>query len=320
MKDVYGFIYDVYAIEDSFMKFFFNKNAYYFGNLSVVDESIWGNALEIQGRENDFKNEFYPLLEKYIDVNMGNSTRILIQQTELALLSTDAQGRMCLMKRLSRELNRAAYIGTWGIDTMSGIDFIEDGGLFFYLYKEVEREYDTPDHLKTIQKYINTISEVINNFYAFYEDFVLLCEDFGTNIRERAKEWGFDKLGDLPVIKDREEAATLTEPIKKNNEFSIQRKRSAILYLTNELSGGLVYGGCGDIPATEIWRFVHFLIGTGTENDDINNTSVASAFKKDNRSKKAKDKDDEFIAKYFDKIGLNALATKVRSGTLRKIL
>lgn len=321
MKEVYEFIHDIYLIQDSFVRFFFNKSAYQIGKIDDQDRNSYGDILEISGRENEFKNEFYPLIEKYIGTNKDDLIRGLMYQIEHALLATDAQGREFLMKRISRELNKTAYIGTWGIDIMSGIDFIEDGGLFFFLYDEVAEEgYAPPECLKTVKRYIDAISEMTNEFYRFYEDFVILCEDFGTDIRERAKEWGFDKLSDLPIITDKERNVELIEVTKKNNEFSIQRKRSAILYLVTELSGGLVYGGCGDIPATEIWRFVHFLTGIGTKNDDINNTSIASSFKRDNRSEKAKKRDDEFIAEYFEKIGLNKLAIKVRNGELRNIL
>jgi len=97
----------------------------------------------------------------------------------------------------------------------------------------------------------------------------------------------------------------------KKNEFTIQRKKQAIMLMLEEL--GVRAGAGGSIPMAEAQRFVYFLVGHGTREDVINNTSIATAFKNDRRSDRTIKEDCEFVASYFDRLGLTELAIKAKN-------
>lgn len=104
--------------------------------------------------------------------------------------------------------------------------------------------------------------------------------------------------------------------ISKRNEFTLYRKKEAIITLLESL--GINTNGFGSISSAQIQRFIYFLIGNGTIEDDIRNTYVADVFKpgKDTRNNNTINKDLDFVAARFDEIGLFDLAQKVRNGKI----
>ena len=82
----------------------------------------------------------------------------------------------------------------------------------------------------------------------------------------------------MPIISN-----NLKNPSRKN-EFTLYRKKEAISAMLEAL--GIKSSGFGSISSAQIQRFIYFLIGNGTMEDNIKNTSIADLFKpsKDNRN------------------------------------
>ena len=94
------------------------------------------------------------------------------------------------------------------------------------------------------------------------------------------------------------------------------RKKEAISAMLEAL--GIKSSGFGSISSAQIQRFIYFLIGNGTMEDNIKNTSIADLFKpsKDNRNNETINKDLDFVAARFEEIGLFDLAQRVKNGKI----
>ncbi|KAA5476863.1 hypothetical protein [Bacteroides caccae] len=114
----------------------------------------------------------------------------------------------------------------------------------------------------------------------------------------------------MPIISN-----NLKNPSRKN-EFTLYRKKEAISTMLEAL--GIKSSGSGSISSAQIQRFIYFLIGNGTMEDNIKNTSIADLFKpsKDNRNNETINKDLDFVAARFEEIGLFDLAQRVKNGKI----
>ena len=114
----------------------------------------------------------------------------------------------------------------------------------------------------------------------------------------------------MPIISN-----NLKNPSRKN-EFTLYRKKEAISAMLEAL--GIKSSGFGSISSAQIQRFIYFLIGNGTMEDNIKNTSIADLFKpsKDNRNNETINKDLDFVAARFEEIGLFDLAQRVKNGKI----
>lgn len=294
MKDIYNFLDYTHDVVNSYFFFFYEKSIQDFKNASFEDEEGYiafkGKGIGAEGKEGEIEGAF----NHESNANLISSNDC-IYKIERLMLETDTVGRNAIIRRVTKRIGEISCISIYAIDEM--IAFA---------------------HTKEKPHYIEIVESAIIEYLRFIHGFKELCDDFDVKIGGIAEELGFNALVDLAGLEYIQESKQNTNG--KRNEFTMQRKRSAILYMINELSGGLVFGSYGDIPATEIQRFVYFLTGKGTRLDNINNTSVASAFKKDDRRKDSMKQDEEFIAEYFEKIGLNKLAKKVKDGELRGIV
>lgn len=100
------------------------------------------------------------------------------------------------------------------------------------------------------------------------------------------------------------------------NEFNLYRKKEAIMTMLEAL--GVKMKSTGAVPDANIKKFVYFLTGSGTTNDDIRNQYVSDLFKpsKDNRNNETINKDLDFVAARFEEIGLFDLAQRVQNGKI----
>ena len=114
----------------------------------------------------------------------------------------------------------------------------------------------------------------------------------------------------MPIISN-----NLKNPSRKN-EFTLYRKKEAISTMLEAL--GIKSSGSGSISSAQIQRFIYFLIGNGTMEDNIKNTSIADLFKpsKDNCNNETINKDLDFVAARFEEIGLFDLAQRVKNGKI----
>lgn len=114
----------------------------------------------------------------------------------------------------------------------------------------------------------------------------------------------------MPIISN-----NLKNPSRKN-EFTLYREKEAISAMLEAL--GIKSSGFGSISSAQIQRFIYFLIGNGTMEDNIKNTSIADLFKpsKDNRNNETINKDLDFVAARFEEIGLFDLAQRVKNGKI----
>ena len=153
--------------------------------------------------------------------------------------------------------------------------------------------------------------------------FLILISDFFQNCNIDLSEIA-DSIAD---IKENYMCVNLSEvymPIISNNlknpsiknEFTLYRKKEAISAMLEEL--GIKSSGFGSISSAQIQRFIYFLIGNGTMEDNIKNTSIADLFKpsKDNRNNETINKDLDFVAARFEEIGLFDLAQRVKNGKI----
>lgn len=100
------------------------------------------------------------------------------------------------------------------------------------------------------------------------------------------------------------------------NEFNLYRKKEAIMTMLEAL--GVKRKSTGAVPEANIKKFVYFLTGSGTTNDDIRNQYVSDLFKpsKDNRNNETINNDLDFVAARFEEIGLFDLAQRVKNGKI----
>lgn len=322
MRDLYNFIDEAYDVIDKYFEFFYGKRIFDFKGKHIEDEDAYrefiGESNGIKGKESDFENVFCDLIQKSKCLEIDSSDYIhIVEQT---MLQTDIAGRIAIARRLVRKLGELARIGVCGIDEVAGRDFYYNSDYCLETIYEEELEvkdnmYKVPDNLIKTRECIEFIFSIGNKCCFFMDGFKELCRDFEIDYQKEIEAFGFEELERITSIewyskrKENSEGKRCT----KKNEFTMQRKRTALLYMLKELSGGLIYGSYGDIPSTEVQRFVYFLTGNGTRTDDINNTSVATAFKKDNRCAATIKGDNEFVAEYFERVGLNKLAQKVRN-------
>lgn len=294
MKDVHNFLDYIYNTINDYFLFFYEKRIRDFKNANIEYEEEYiafkGKGISANGKEDKLEEIFNP----QSSMNQISSDDCICE-VERLMLSTDTIGRNAIARRIIKKIGEISYISIYAIDEM----------VIFA-------------HTDEKPQYMTVVESAAVEYLRFIHCFHQLCEDFGMKIGSIEEDLGFSALVDLVGAEYFPEQTN--RKAEKRNEFTIQRKRSAILYILSELNAGLVYGRDGDIPETEVQRFVHFLTGDGTREDKINNTTVASAFKKDNRSGAKIEEDDDFIAEYFDKIGLNKLAKKVRNGELSGII
>lgn len=330
IKEVYNFIDEAYHVANEFFKFFYEKNISWLKYSNIEDEDrrrelFTEDGSSLKGREAEFESVFFNLAQKYKKSERTSDDYIYI--VEQAMLQTDTTGRIAIARRLIRKLGELARIGAEGIDEVTGIDFCCSSSYWLECAYADELEikdnkYKIPDNLIKTEEIVAFIFSIENTCLHFMEVFKELCRDFGIAYEEEVSAFGFDGLLDITRIEwdSKRKDAQEEKRCVGGNEFTMQRKRAAILYMLSELNSGIVYGRDGDVSGTEVQRFIYFLTGRGRRLDNINNTSVASAFKKDHRSGVKIEEDDDFIAEYFDKIGLNELAKKVRNGELSGII
>lgn len=294
MKDVYNFLDYIHNTINDYFLFFYGKRIRDFKNANIEYEEEYmafrGDGISANGKEGEL-GEIFNVQNSMSQISSDDC----ICEIERLMLSTDSTGRTAIVRRVIKKIGEISYIRIYGIDEMI---------IFAHTDKKPQ--------------YIIVAESAAVEYLRFIHCFHQLCDDFSMKIGSIAEEQGFSALVDLVGVEYFPERTK--SKVGKINEFTIQRKRSAILYMLSELNNGLVYGRDGDVPETEVQRFVHFLTGDGTREDKINNTTAASAFKKDYRSGAKIEEDDDFIAEYFDKIGLNKLAKKVRGGELSGII
>lgn len=114
MKDIHAFIEDICELENIFFQFFFDRKLEEFVNSRIENEiefsRLIGESKGLKGREREFEDIFSPITDK----GKGVSAEALIAKLESIMLATDRVGRLAVIRRISRELNRALCIGVWG--------------------------------------------------------------------------------------------------------------------------------------------------------------------------------------------------------------
>lgn len=96
------------------------------------------------------------------------------------------------------------------------------------------------------------------------------------------------------------------------NEFTLRRKIEAIKAMLEEF--GIERGGNSGVPDVNIARFINFLIGKGTKDDEIKNTSIYKEFREKNKcNQKTINNDLDYVASRFEDVGLFDIATKIKN-------
>ena len=148
-----------------------------------------------------------------------------------------------------------------------------------------------------------------------------LCQDYGIDIKEICLSIFngvpneclylsiFDTVYGTIDIKNKKRGQS-----NKKNDFTLFRKKEAIIAMLEEL--GVKRDGTGAIADSQIKKFIYFLTGSGSIEDDIRNTSVADIFKpcKDVKNSNTINNDLEFVAARFEDIGLFELSKKIKNG------
>jgi len=98
---------------------------------------------------------------------------------------------------------------------------------------------------------------------------------------------------------------------KSKNEFTLRRKIEAIKAMLEEL--GIENGGNSGVSDTKIMRFIHFLTGIGSKDDDINSTSIYKPFREEQRNQQTINYDLDYVASRFEDVGLFDIATKIKN-------
>lgn len=200
-------------------------------------------------------------------------------------------------------------------------------------YKVVARELiDDLFHDKIVVKticslyYVKSESEVsieqnedIENehlSYLYKEDlhpfesmfFQILC-DFGITLDGDSSQEEFPRIDLVDILKYENKSGST-----RGQQFTTKRQTIAIV----ELLSGLGIN-TGSIDKTAIADFIQFLTGRQTELLPQNTTAYKLIERKEPDSKKeikSFNSDSEFVASYFEKVGLFSLADKVRKGKI----
>lgn len=342
MKDVYDFLSDAREVIEAYFSFFYNKsiNDINFSKeekeeAEIKDQEFASNEIlrsakdelyekkrgkwiDLKGREKEFEELIHSFLEKYkVSLSSHKSVNKYIYSVEKTLINTDETGREAVMRRIVKALGETARIGVYGFDEIDMICPFD--GNIPAIYRIYENRVITtsdnpklPDELSKVDDSLSFIQTMSNRYYRFMTEFRELCKDFDLDFEDTAKAYEYYELIDLPKINfTKERKKTFKEEYKTNkkNDFTKQRKKIAIMALLDALN--VKAGACGDIPLSNAQRFIHFLINTGSKDDDINRaTDIPELFKAD-RSQKVRIKDASFVADYLKKLGLDKLAEKV---------
>ena len=197
-------------------------------------------------------------------------------------------------------------------------------------YNEYDKEEDKKEALGVIDSAKITYF-LLDNAAWFFMDLYQECKAWKINLIDAIQNvvniQGHTELinrGLFPFLpkqyEEREQHKESNEMniTKKNgtsrNEFTLARKKEAILAMLEAL--GVKQGGIGGVPSTDIQRFIYFLVGEGTAEDNIKNKSVANLFKASNDTRNAStiNNDLDYVAARFESVGLYELAQKVRNG------
>lgn len=205
MKDIHAFIEDICELENIFFQFFFDRKLEEFVNSRIENEiefsRLIGESKGLKGREREFEDIFSPITDK----GKGVSAEALIAKLESIMLATDRVGRLAVIRRISRELNRALCIGVWGVDMMCGVDCWDDGGIFGAIYWDVIEEgddgkYIIPDNLKRTHDIIGFTESAMFDLCYFCRELKTLSEDFDIKFKDEIEKLGFGKLNDITAI------------------------------------------------------------------------------------------------------------------------
>ena len=138
--------------------------------------------------------------------------------------------------------------------------------------------------------------------------FRILC-DFGITLDGNSLQEEFPRIDLVDILKSENKSGPT-----RGQQFTTKRQTLAIVELLSEL--GI---NTGSIDKTAIADFIQFLTGRQTELLPQNTTAYKLIERKEPDSKKeikSFNSDSEFVASYFEKVGLFSLADKVRRGKI----
>lgn len=158
------------------------------------------------------------------------------------------------------------------------------------------------------------ISCFLSDLHWFTQRLGLIFSDFGITLNLINKEFDSvyrDEIDYSPI-----EGTEIDFDFigRKKNDFTLARKKIAIMALLEE--AGVRAGDVGgNTSLLSVQRFGFMLTGKGTYDEDVRNKGIADLFKpsKDLRSEEARKRDNLFVARYFDDLGLIGIADKLRN-------
>lgn len=312
MKDIYEFLDNVFDVVNNYFFFFYEKNVGHFESINPsTDEeynNIKGESKPLKGREGEFKRIFHPLAKKNFEGDNNINVDSLIYEIEKGMLSTDEIGRKAIVRRIIKKAGKITCIGAYGFDEI-------EYGIVYALEHLQDNDLANSDNEISVANYCMYIGLSVNGFYLFLQDFKELCEDFAINFDEEVDRFGFDSLKELTSIGWRKRIELQDSKITKKgftNEFTKNKKRIAIEAMLDAL--GVQSGKQNAVPLAEIHRFAHFLISEGNRAQPIDNTGTAKVFKSKPQNTKAQKEDNNFVADYFLRLGLDEISIKIKEG------
>lgn len=281
----------------------------------LMDESNGGNILiPFNDVCSDITSAYEKIIKEYgydhecNGDNCDNYADGLLWIVEEQMMHLDDLQRNVLV---SRTVKRAASL------IIGGRNSIE------YSYQICDHIDEYGEDIKQMSKSFWAINFFLGTINVFFYKVGDLCQDYGIDIKEMCLRIFnkvppeclylsiFDNTFGSPLSKNGKAAQ-----LNKKNDFTLYRKKEAIVAMLEAL--GVRLDGAGAIPEAQIKKFVHFLTGCGTIEDDIRNTTVANIFKasKDTRNDDTVNNDLNFVAARFEDVGLFEIAKKIRNGKI----
>lgn len=323
MREAYLFLRDIEAIAIEYFFFFYKKRLFDFENIKIRSQSqyekIRGERTELKGKERDFENIFYHIIRKYNSLGI-DKIELYIDQIENIMLSTDLVGRNAIARRIIKLIGPIFFVGKYGIIEMMDYLYSDKECLFYRIYnnilkieiKEGEEGYEVPENLRKISEILKIIPEMMEKFILFTRNFKMLCVDFDVDYPNIVETLGFSSLNEIIQVHSRYGEKWDIKDNTRKNDFTNNRKRIAIEALLGGLN--IKRGALGNVSSAEMYRFAHLITGRGTKEQKADNLPTKDMFSNKPKSKEIKEKDNYFVAEYFQKLGLNDIAEEIKKG------
>lgn len=264
-----------------------------------------GNQITFNEACQELINSYEKIACKYDSYEYADGFSFIVEEQ---MRSLDEMQRNVLISRIIKRSSNLIINGWWTINSTFQInaDIIDTANDINQMFKGFEA---VGFFLEGADKFLCNIGD--------------LCQDYHINVQEMCLNI-FDYVSSdilyLSVFEPRFGTSIIegkkAKSINKKGDFTLYRKKEAIITMLEAL--GVKQDGAGAIPDSQLKKFVYFLTGNGTIEDDIRNTAVADVFKpgKDIRNNATINKDLDFVAARFEDIGLFDLAQKVKNGKI----